>query len=252
MDSTAEQVKLELAKYTNPNRRTANYRFFKTGAGQYGENDEFVGISVPDIRIIAKRYSDLSLNEITKLITSPFHEHRLCATIILTYQYDKGVDQDIVYDYYLDILRNKTTSQTSPDYTVRSKTRSGIDNWDIVDSSAHKIIGKQIFNQSHAILYELADSKELWQNRVAIVATGWLIYKDYFDDTLKISAMFLNHSHDLIHKATGWMLREVGKKNEDELVSFLQNHAHEMPRTMLRYSIERLSRDVRNRFMELK
>jgi len=252
MICTAEQVKLKLAKYANANRRNANYRFFKTDAGQYGENDEFVGISVPDIRTVAKIYSGLSVHEITKLITSPYHEHRLCATIILTYQYDKDSFRDSVYDFYLDILLNKTTLQTPPDYKVQSRTRSGIDNWDIVDTSAHKIVGRHILNKSHSILYELANSKQLWQNRVAIVATGWLISKDHFEDTLNISEMFLSHNHDLIHKATGWMLREVGKKDELTLISFLQEHAHEMPRTMLRYSIEKLSKIDKIRFMDQK
>ena len=211
---------------------------FKTGPGEYGEHDQFVGLRVPDIRKIAKKYKDTELAEVKKLFLSPYHEHRLCAALILTY---KPIDAN-VYDFYLNILKNHTTSQTPPDYAVSQKERSGIDGWDIVDSSAHKIVGRHLAVKPRDILYELADSSELWQNRVAMIATAWFIGKlGQCEDALRLAEIFVPHKHDLMHKASGWMLREVGKQDKQLLIEFLEQHAQNMPRTMLSYSMEKLS-----------
>lgn len=247
---TATDVKLALDAVVEPGRKSKNEWFFKSGPGHYSEHDQFIGVRVPDQHIVAKRYKALSLQEVKKLLLSPVHEHRLTGAMITTYQYTKQSAEDI-FEFYIDITLNNTTMQIAPNFEVTSRKRSGIDNWDIVDSSAHKIIGRYLADKrDRKVLYELANHPGLWQNRVAMVATAWFINKcGEFDDTLMLAERFLEHPHDLMHKAVGWMLREVGKQDKTLLIAFLDMHAHLMPRTMLRYAIERLPQADRHFYM---
>ena len=199
--------------------------FFKTGKGQYGEGDIFLGIYVPNQRLIAKKYLDLSLEDLAFLLKSKIHEQRLGALFILTAQLNKNdiKTQEKIYKFYLKNLK-------------------GVNNWDLVDQSAPRIVGQWLKDKPKDILYKFARSKNLWQKRIAIISTLAFITHKQFDDTLKISEILLNDTHDLIHKAVGWMLREVGKRDEKLLKKFLNKHCKKMPRTMLRYAIERFNK----------
>lgn len=197
-------------------------RFFKTGPGEYGEGDKFLGIRVPVVRRIATKYRGLPLADVRQLLSSPWHEERLCALVILTEQYSRGEqeDQSAIYEMYLDSTRF-------------------INNWDLVDASAHKIIGPHLENRDRAVLYQLARSKSLWERRIAIFSTYHFIRNNDFSDTLRLSEQLLTDKEDLIHKASGWMLREVAKRDKKIVETFLDEHVNEMPRTMLRYTIEK-------------
>jgi len=230
----AEGFVKELAKYGSDNDASFLQRFFKTGPGEYGEGDVFIGARVPDTRKVCRKFKDLSLSEIQKLLNSPIHEHRLGAVIILTSQFNKNRDE--IYDFYLKNVR-----------------AGRVNNWDIVDSSAHKIIGPYLFNKPHDLLFELAGSNNLWQRRVAVISTFYFISKGDGSTCLALAEKLINDPHDLIHKAVGWMLREVGKRvDEAILLDFLDKHAHEMPRTMLRYSIEKLPEHKRLHYLKIK
>lgn len=226
-------IQRELAKKASTERAKSSARFFKTGPGEYGEGDTFIGVRVPDQRAIAKKYVDVSLREVVKLLSSPVHEHRLTAALILTYQFEKAdpAGQKAIYDAYL-------------------KNRQWINNWDIVDTSAHKIVGAYLYTRSRQPIYTLAKSKNVWEKRIAMIATAWFIKEGDFTDTLKLAKQFLKEEHDLMHKAVGWMLREMGKKDTKALTTFLDRYADKMPRTMLRYSIERLSKAQRAHYMQ--
>ncbi|MCX6779908.1 MAG: DNA alkylation repair protein [Candidatus Magasanikbacteria bacterium] len=210
-------------------------RFFKTGKGQYGEGDVFLGIYVPIQRSIAKKYETLKLKDIEILLQSKIHEHRTGALFILTAQYKKSDDKtkEKIFKFY---LRN----------TAR------INNWDLVDLSAPNIVGEYLLKKDKSILYKLARSKNLWEKRIAIVSTLAFIRAKELEEVLKISEILLNDNHDLIHKATGWMLREAGKRNEKVLRKFLDKHATKMPRTMLRYAIEKFNPTDRKYYLCLK
>lgn len=213
-------------------------RFFKTGEGQYGAGDVFIGVRVPKIRLVAKQYKDLPPTEIQKLLDSKVHEHRLAALIILTLQYPKAsaVQKQAIYMLYLN---NVYLGQ--------------INNWDLVDISAPQIVGEYLQNRPRDILFELAKSDDLWQRRVAILSSFTFIKAGQPDTCLELAEILLHDSHDLIQKAVGWMLREIGKRNGRRiLLNFLDRHAHEMPRTMLRYSIEHLSPAQRAKYMQQK
>lgn len=201
-------------------------RFFKTSSGNYSANDEFLGITVPNLRNITKKYRHIELEVTEKLLQSKYNEHRLLALLILVHQYQKG---DNIYreergQFYLKNLKY-------------------VNNWNLVDSSAHPILGHYLWDKDRALLNELAKSDILWERRIAIVATWYFIRKSELDWTFRIAKLLLNDSHDLIHKAVGWMLREAGKKDEAKLISFLSDHIHQMPKTMLRYAMERLSKE---------
>lgn len=217
-------------------KRAANLsRFFQTGPGQYGEGDVFYGLTVPLTRSFVAKYKNLDFTEITKLLNSKVHEARFLALEILVEQFNKG-DENIkkqVFNFYL-------------------KSTKRINNWDLVDTSAPYIVGKFLHNKPYAILTKLAKSKNLWEKRIAIVSTAFLISKDFFKPTLEISEMLLKDDHDLIHKAVGWMLREVGKRDLSVLKRFLDAHAKTMPRTALRYSIERMPEPQRKYYLHLK
>jgi 3-methyladenine DNA glycosylase AlkD len=213
----------DLNELSRKNRASDLARFFKTGPGEYGEGDRFIGVTVPDTRKVAKKYIDLSFVELEKVIDSPIHEERLCGLIILTLRYKRDKDEQSrkkIFNFYMKMLR-----------------AGHVNNWDLVDVSA-PIIGDFLINQSDHIelLEKLARSKNLWQRRTAMVFTF----------------AFLEDDHDLIHKATGWMLREMGKVDPRLLRSFLSENAPEMPRTALRYSIERLPESERKRWLAIK
>ncbi|MDP2194230.1 MAG: DNA alkylation repair protein [Alphaproteobacteria bacterium] len=206
--------------------------FFKTAKGDYAESDQFMGITVPTIRKIAKKYHSLSLDDLSLLIQSPLNEERLLALIILTAQYKRSQQnqKDARYHFY----------KIHMNY---------VNNWNLVDSSAHLIVGAHLFDQDRQYLMDLSHSQNLWERRIAIIATLYFIRKSDLDWTFKIAEQLLNDPHDLIHKAVGWMLREAGKKNETRLVNFLKEYANHMPKTMLRYATERLSSTQKTELM---
>ena len=205
--------------------------FFKTGKGEYGEGDIFLGIKVPVQRKVAKKYADLSLKDTKELLNSKIHEHRLVALFILIEKYKKSEKKKEIVDIYL-------------------KNTKKINNWDLVDLSAPQILGDFLLDNNRATLYKLAKSKNLWEKRISIVSTWTFIRENQLDDTLKISEILLTDNHDLIHKAVGWMLREVGKKNQAIEEKFLKKHHKTMPRTMLRYAIEKFDENKRKFYMK--
>jgi 3-methyladenine DNA glycosylase AlkD len=206
--------------------------FFKTGAGHYSEHDTFMGVTNPTLRTLAKKYATLPLEDIQTLITSPVNEVRLLALLIAIHQYQKPTlhTKDEIYHFY---VRNIPY----------------VNNWNLVDASAHLILGAHIDTTNKNILFSLAQSNSLWERRIAIVATWHFIRKNELELTTTIAAMLLKDSHDLIHKAVGWMLREAGKRNQQVLIQFLDTYSTDMPRTMLRYSIERLPEQLRKHYL---
>lgn len=228
------ELKKELKNHSSKDRKEKVKKYFKTGIGDYGEGDIFIGVSMPDIRKCIKPFiKTISLSKIEDLLRSPEHEFRLAALILLVkrYQIDKTKRDQIVQIYI-----------TNTDY---------INNWDLVDSSAHYILGPWLSNLDKTIIYDFAKSGDLWKERIAIMTTLHFIKKDRrFDDTFKISEILLHNRHDLIHKAVGWMLREVGNISIDQEISFLKKHYHSMPRTMLRYAIEKFPEELRQDFLK--
>lgn len=230
---TKEIVKQQLALCGSPEKAIHSSYFFKTGKGQYGEGDRFFGVTVPETRTVAKQHKNLPRPETERLLRDEIHECRLCALMILIEQFNKG-DANIkrqIYDFYL------------------AHTRF-VNNWDLVDLSCHHIVGGWLTDKGRDPLYRLAGSDWLWDQRIAIVSTYSFIRKNDFKEVLSLSEKFLTHPHDLMHKACGWMLREMGKRDELPLTTFLDKHATQMPRTMLRYSIERLSPAQRSHYMK--
>ena len=232
MKISSGQVRTALQQAADPERAKILSRFFKTGKGQYGEGDVFLGITVPEQRVIAKEYRDLPLKDIENLLLSETHEHRLVALLILMIQYKKTDDRGRleIADFYLC-------------HTGR------INNWDLVDLSAEKILGDYLYGKDKAVLYRLAGSQNLWEKRIAIMTTFAFIRKNVFEHTLRIAEMLLNDRHDLIHKAVGWMLREIGKRDLKSEEEFLEKHHRSMPRTMLRYAVERFAPDRKRYWM---
>jgi 3-methyladenine DNA glycosylase AlkD len=232
MPTTLAAVRKGLRDAGNPKDAIFLQRFFKTGPGQYGEGDLFLGIRVPASRALARQFADLPLNDVETLMHDKYHEARLLALILLVGRYERGdaAERQRVYRTYL-------------------ANTDRINNWDLVDLSAPNIVGAHLESRSRAPLDTLAKSKDLWERRIAIVATYWFIRLRQFDDTLRISTALLGDTHDLIHKAVGWMLREVGKRDESVLELYLDEHAKTMPRTALRYSIERMTPERRKHYM---
>ena len=232
MPPTITAVRKALRDAANPKDAVFLQRFFKTGPGQYGEGDQFLGIRVPATRTLARQFADLPLAEIEKLLGDKWHEARLLALVLLVGRYERGDDAERrrVYRLYL-------------------ANTDRINNWDLVDLSAPNIVGAHLEPRPRAPLDKLAKSKSLWERRIAIVATYWFIRRRQFGDTFRISTALLGDRHDLIHKAVGWMLREVGKRDEAALESYLDLHATTMPRTALRYSIERMTPERRAHYM---
>lgn len=231
----AQDVIDELAKYENPSDAEFLQRFFKTGRGQYGEGDVFIGLRVPRSRKVARQFIDLSLHETEQLLESPIHEHRLVALIILTMQ-----------------IKKADANKAKEIYELYLRRTDRVNNWDLVDVSCRDIVGRYLFDKSRKPLYVLTNSTNLWVRRIAIVSTWWFIREYQLDDTFELSKILLNDREDLIQKAVGWMLREAGKRDEEALIEFLESYASSMPRTMLRYSIERLSVSDKSRFMLAK
>ncbi len=230
-----EKIRKELRKEADPSKTKILSNFFKTGKGEYGEGDKFLGVSVPNTRKIAKRYEDISFERVKSLLDSKFHEERLLACLILVEKYKKGniKEKEEIYKFYL-------------------KNSKKINNWDLVDLTADKILGNHIYNINNntRILNTLATSDNLWRRRVSIVSTYYFIKNNNFEKTIEISNILMNDKHDLIHKATGWMLREMGKRDKKQLIEFLDKNHKIMPRTMLRYSIEKLSQKEKDYYME--
>lgn len=227
-----EELEIDLKKLANQKQAENLQRFFKTGVGEYGEGDIFLGIKVPEQRKIAKKYTNLNLVKIQNLLDSKIHEYRLVGLIILVEKYKKSDEENKanIFNFYLKNTKN-------------------INNWDLVDLTSHKIVGDFLLNKKKTILYDLANSKDLWEKRIAVISTFAFIRNSQFEDSLRISEILLEDSHDLIHKAVGWMLREVGKKDKKVLEKFLKAYHKKMPRTMLRYSIEKFSEEERKKYL---
>ena len=225
-------VQTELKVLANPEKAKILQRFFKTGKGEYGEGDIFLGIMVGDSRKVAKKHASISFPELKKLLASKIHEERLVALLILVQKFSKGSEAEKkgVFDFFLE-------------NTVH------INNWDLVDLSADKIVGEFLFDKPKAVLRKLAKSSNLWERRIAILSTFAFIKRNSFDQTLKVSKMLLSDEHDLIHKAVGWMLREVGKRDLAVEENFLKKHYKAMPRTMLRYAIEKFDEKKRKAYL---
>jgi 3-methyladenine DNA glycosylase AlkD len=210
-------------------------RYFKTGPGDYAEHDCFIGVSMGNLRAVAKEFSLLSFDELQKLLFSKINEERALALIILVGRFKRAdeFEKKKIYDFYL-------------------KNLSCVNNWNLVDVSAHLIVGAYLLRKDKDILFDLVKSKDLWERRVAMVSTWFFIRHTELRVTFELAEILLNDTHDLMHKAAGWMLREAGKKDFDQLVSFLEKHATIMPRTMLRYSIERFPEEQRQYFLKKK
>lgn len=221
-----------LREIADPTIAKHSKHYFKTGSGEYGEGDQFLGIRVPRIRKVAKRFKELPLPEVEKLLHSDFHEERLCALIILVYKMRKAdaQEQQTIFKLYL----------SNTDY---------INNWDLVDTSAEHIVGHYLLDKERDILYQLARSGNLWERRIAIMSTFHFIKKEEFGDTLELAGLLMDDEHDLIHKAVGWMLREVGKRNQAVEKEFLDQHISHMPRTMLRSAIEKLPEEQKQSYL---
>lgn len=234
---TAAQVRRELRPFARPERAASVARFFKTGKGEYGEGDVFIGATVGEQRLVAREFKALPLAAVDSLLTSKIHEERLVALLIMVRQFTKAADERVrkkIVRLYLRRLRH-------------------VNSWDLVDSSADPILGGWLADKNRTLLDRLARSPHLWSRRVAIIATFHFIKRGESRDTLRISKALLKDRHDLIHKAVGWMLREVDKRASPEaLRTFLARHAATMPRTMLRYAIERLPPAERTRWMSAK
>jgi 3-methyladenine DNA glycosylase AlkD len=227
----AIQIKKDLLKLADKEKAKLLQGFFKTGQGEYGEGDIFLGITVPEQRKVAKKYKDIDLKEIQDLLNSKFHEHRLVALLILVEKYEKEDNKKQIVDFYLKNTRN-------------------INNWDLVDLTSHKILGDYLLDKDRSLLFKLAHSEDLWEKRISIISTFAFINKNQSEDSFKIAEILLNDKHDLIHKAVGWMLREVGKRvSQDAEERFLKKHYKTMPRTMLRYAIERFDEKKRKYYM---
>ncbi len=227
-------INKKLKFYANIEKVKILQRFFKTGKGEYGENDLFLGIVMPVQRQIAKEfYKEISLNEVEELLHGKYHEERMTALIILTYKFFEASEKEKtdIYEFYL----NNTKF---------------INNWDLVDVTTPNIVGEYLLDKDKAIIYKLSKSNNLWERRISILATFTFIRNNKFDDTLKISKVLLKDKEDLIHKAVGWMLREVGKRNFGVENKFLIDNYKEMPRTMLRYSIEKFPEELRLKYLK--
>ncbi len=232
---TITKVKNELLGFNDKKRGENLYKFFQVFPGGYGEGDEFIGVTVPNQRAVSKKYyNEISLDEIEFLLSESVHEYRLTALFMLVLKYQKEKNEDIKEDIV--------------DTYIKQIER--VNNWDLVDSSAHLILGPHLMNRDRGLLCELAISPNLWIQRIAIITTYHFIKNLQFADTLRISKILLNHKHDLIHKAVGWMLREVGNRDYCVEYNFIVKHYENMPRTMLRYAIEKFPEEVRQKFLK--
>ena len=227
-----DDLRRELREAAEPERVETLQRFFKTGPGGYGQGDVFLGVRVPAARAVARRFDGMEIGGVLDLLCSPIHEERLVALVCLVRRYERGDKEERhrVYNLYIE-------------------NTAHVNNWDLVDISAPHIVGTHLFDRTRGILDRLARSGSLWERRISIMATFTFIRAGDYGDTLRLACALLRDEHDLVHKAVGWMLREVGKRDETLLVNFLERHSPEMPRTMLRYSVERLDPQTRVRLM---
>lgn len=269
-------IESELTSLADPVRAQNLQRFFKTGKGEYGEGDVFLGLKVPQVRqIVKKHWRKISLAEVEKLLRSKYHEVRLCALLILVEKFKHATPSPSLRGR--GNLKNGMSSSSRTQFDIGDpenagfRTKSGmtadtirkqiyniyiantkyINNWDLVDLTAGKIVGAHLDRKPKDLLYTFAKSNDLWQRRIAIIATSYYIGKGESHETIKTAKVLLRDKHDLIHKAVGWMLREVGKRcSQKTLTDFLDQHSHEMPRTMLRYAIERLLENKRQLYLK--
>ena len=230
MHTTIKQIKALLNAVATS---ASSHIFFKTGAGHYAEHDKFIGVSVPNLRKIAKQFASMPLLQINTLLNSPINEERLLALILLVNQYKSAdlIAKQQIYDFYLQNMHQ-------------------VNNWNLVDASAHLIVGMHLYKRDKKLLLNLAKSTSLWERRIAIVATWYFIKQDELSPTFKIAKLLIHDKHDLIHKAVGWMLREAGKRDVQQLMIFLEKYANQMPRTMLRYAIEKFPEPARRAYLE--
>ena len=227
-------IKSELKKHARPNKIAIYKNFFKTGKGEYGEGDEFIGVTVPDTRKIAQSFTNIKRKDLISLLNSKIHEERMCGLMILTYQYASTKDiseHKSIVEFYI-------------------KNRYASNNWDLIDCIVDRILGPWLIDKDKDLIYDYAKSLNLWERRISIITTFHFIKNNKFEDTIKISEILLNDKHDLIHKAVGWMLREMGKRDKKELENFLKKHYKTMPRTMLRYSIEKFPENIRKKYLK--
>ena len=223
----------ELRDRADPEAAQALQRFFKTGPGEYGEGDRFLGIRVPDLRRIARRYHELTMTEVKELLRSPDHEARFVALLLLIQKYERGEpeERDAIHRLYL--------AETGH-----------VNSWDLVDLSAPMLVGRHLESRDRSLLQHLAESSSVWERRIAVLATFHFIRNEEYEDTFAVADRLLEDPHDLIHKAVGWMLREVGKRDLERLEAYLRPRYSRMPRTMLRYAIERFEPEARRRYLE--
>ncbi|CAA7195056.1 DNA alkylation repair protein [Chryseobacterium potabilaquae] len=236
MGNIINEIKEALAVLSIPEKAEFFPKFFKTGKGEYGEGDLFLGVKVPDQRIVAKEYySKIDLKELGELISSKYHEHRLTALFILIHKFEK----------------TKTAKEKEEFVTFYLNNLPYVNNWDLVDSSCYKILGRYAFeNRQDELLRNLSNSEEMWYKRIAVVGTMYYVKKGNFELTKEFVTYNLKHVHDLMHKANGWLLREMGQKNENELINYLNKYYKDMPRTCLRYAIEKLDEEIRQDYLK--
>ena len=226
---TIRKIKSELRAYSDPKRKAFSPSFFKTGKGEYGEGDKFIGVTAPNIREIAKKYNDIDKKDIQKLLFSPWHEERFCAWVIVISRYEKSGDKGYWYRFAVNNI-------------------SQLNNWDLVDMVAPRLIGDYLIDKSQKQFLTWSSHSSLWIRRIAMMATFPRIKQSDFLLTLKLSKKYLTDSEDLIHKATGWMLREVGKRDERELIKFMDENHREMPRIMVSYALEKISAEKKKKY----
>lgn len=229
-----QEVVKEIGKYKSTEKAKTSQWFFKTKKGQYGYGDIFVGLTVPEMRTVSKKFSGIALVEVQKLLNSKIHEERFIGLTIMDIKFSKADpnEKKKIVDMYIKNTKN-------------------VNNWDLVDTSAYSILGEYLLDKKRDVLYKFSKSKSLWERRISIVATYSFIKKDQLSDTLDISESLFDDKEDLIHKAVGWMLREVGKKDVEKLKSFLSKNIKKLPRTTLRYAIERFGVEERKKFLSL-
>ncbi|MEK6825346.1 MAG: DNA alkylation repair protein [Nanoarchaeota archaeon] len=226
-------LQIALRKKAQPNKIAIYQNFFKTGKGEYAEGDIFIGVTVPDTRAVAKQFSHISFEELAPILKSPVHEDRMAALIVIVNKFQEA--------------KNDGDKKISVDFYIEHHLAGN--NWDLIDCIVDRILGPWLIDKDKSLLYTYAESSNLWERRISIITTFHFIKNNRFDDTLRISEILLNDKHDLIHKACGWMLREVGKRDITVLKSFLKKHYNLMPRTMLRYSIEKLPEKERKAYL---
>lgn len=228
-----QELLKELKSLADPERATHSQRYFKTGKGEYGEGDVFLGLNMGQQRQISKKYKEIDLADVQKLLNSDIHEQRMIGVLILVDKFSKSENGKEIFDFYVANAKR-------------------VNNWDLVDLSAPNIVGSYLLNKSKDILYKLAKSKNLWERRISIISTFAFIGRNELEDSLKLAEILLKDKHDLIHKAVGWVLREIGKRDEKVLEDFLKTHYEKIPRTTLRYAIERFEEGRRKNYLKGK